>query len=296
MKTLLWLFALFACAARAEIALTDDTGAPVRLPAPAARIVSLAPHVTETLFAAGAGEKIVGAVDYSDFPEAAKKIPRIGGYSRLDLEAIAAMKPDLAIGWASGNSPAHIDKLRALGIPVFLVQPHGLDDVAVNLERFGALAGTAELARPAAAAFRARLDKLRSRYAGRPPVRIFYQVWNQPLMTVGGGQIISDVIKLCGGENVFSDLKPLAPKVTVEAVLAADPEVIVASGMGEARPEWVEHWRKWPTLTAVRQDNLFFIPPDLIQRPTPRLLEGAARLCEQLETARGKRMQQRGNR
>lgn len=289
MKTLLWLLALLAFAARAEITLTDDTGAPVRLPRPAERIVSLAPHVTETLFAAGAGGKIVGAVDYSDFPEAAKKIPRVGGYSRLDLEAIAAMKPDLAIGWASGNSPAHIEKLRALGLAVFLVQPRGLDDVAVNLERFGALAGTADVARPAAAQFRARLDKLRSRYVGRPPVRIFYQVWNQPLMTVGGGQIITDVIRLCGGENVFVDLKPLAPKVTVEAVLAADPEVIVASGMGEARPEWVEHWRQWPTLGAVRQDNLFFIPPDQIQRPTPRLLEGAARLCEQLEAARRKR-------
>ncbi len=289
MKILLWLFALFACAARAEIVLTDDTGAPVRLPAPAGRIVSLAPHVTETLFAAGAGGRIVGAVEYSDHPEAAKKISRIGGYSRLDLEAIAAMKPDLAIGWASGNSPAHVEKLRQLGIAVFLVQPQGIDDVAANLERFGELAGTAEVARPAAAAFRVRLAELRSRYAARPPVRVFYQVWNQPLMTVGGGQIISDVIKLCGGENVFADLKPLAPKVTVEAVLAADPEAVIASGMGEARPEWLDEWKKWPGLTAVKRGNLFFIPPDLIQRPTPRLADGAARLCGQLEAARSRR-------
>jgi hypothetical protein len=111
------------------------------------------------------------------------------------------------------------------------------------------------------------------------------------LVTVGGGQVITDVIRLCGGENVFADLKPLAPQVTVEAVIQADPEVIVASGMGEARPEWLDDWRQWTTLTAVKRDNLFFIPPDLIQRHTPRLVEGAARLCEQLEAARGKRMQ-----
>lgn len=296
MKHFLWLLALLIGVARAGISVTDDTGTPIRLEKPAARIVSLAPHITETLFAAGAGGKIVGAVDYSDHPAAARNIPRIGGYSRLDLEAIAALQPDLAIGWLSGNSPAHLDKLRALGIPVFLVQPRRIDDVAVNLERFGLLAGSVAAAHAAAQEYRLRLAELRNRYANRPPVRVFYQVWNQPLMTVGGAQIISDVIRLCGGENVFADLTLLAPQVTVEAVLARDPEVIVASGMGEARPEWVEHWRKWPTLAAVRQDNLFFIPPDLIQRPTPRLLDGATRLCEQLETARGKRMQQKENR
>ncbi|MFN3884020.1 MAG: cobalamin-binding protein [Rhodocyclaceae bacterium] len=296
MKHFLWLLALLVSVARAEISVMDDTGATLRLAAPAARIVSLAPHVTETLFSAGAGERIVGAVDYSDYPEAAKRIPRIGGYSRLDLEAIATLRPDLAIGWVSGNSPAHIEKIRALGIPVFLVQPRHIDDVAVNLERFGHIAGSGAAAHAAAQAFRERLAELRNRHAARPAVRVFYQVWNQPLMTVGGSQIISDVIKLCGGANVFADLEPLAPKVSVEAVLARDPEVIVASGMGEARPEWLDDWRKWPSLAAVKRDNLFFIPPDLLQRPTPRLLEGAARLCEQLETARTKRMQQRENR
>lgn len=296
MKLLTCLLALLAFAARAEISLTDDSGASLRLSRPATRIVSLAPHITETLFSAGAGNRIVGAVEYSDYPAAAKAIPRIGGYSRLDLEAIAASQPDLAIGWLSGNSPAHLDKLRALGIPVFLVQPHGLDDVAVNLERFGRLAGSDTAAQAAARTYRARLAELRSRYTSRSPVRVFYQVWNSPLMTIGGSQIITDVIRLCGGENVFADLAPLAPRVTVEAVLARDPEVIVASGMGEARPEWLDDWRKWPQLTAVKHDNLFFIPPDLIQRPTPRLLEGATRLCEQLEAARGKRPPAQGNR
>ncbi|MDP1652554.1 MAG: cobalamin-binding protein [Rhodocyclaceae bacterium] len=290
MKRLLCALALFATlTVHAEIVVQDDTGATVRLKEPARRIVSLAPHVTETLFAAGAGPSLVGAVDYSDFPAAAQRVPRVGGYSKLDLEAIAALKPDLVVGWASGNSSAHIEKIRALGFPVYLSQPERIEDVAAHLERFGMLAGTPAVARAAAAAFRERLHGLREKYAARPRVRTFYQIWRQPLMTVGGGQVITDVIHLCGGENVFADLKPLAPKVTVEAVLAADPEVIVASGMGESRPEWLDDWRQWKTMTAVKRDNLFFIPPDLIQRHTPRLVEGAARLCAHLETVRGKR-------
>ena len=289
---LLRLIGVLACCiglAHAEIVVQDDTGATVRLAQPARRIVSLAPHITETLYAAGAGERLIGAVEYSDYPEAAKKVPRVGGYSRLDLEAIAALKPDLAVGWASGNSAAHIEKLRALGIPVYLAQPERIDDVATNLERYGELAGTQATARAAAASFRNRLQELRTRYGARPKVRTFYEIWKQPLMTVGGGQVITDVINLCGGENVFVGLKVLAPVVSVEAVIAADPEAIVASGMDESRPEWLDDWRQWRTMTAVKRDNLFFVPPDLIQRHTPRLVDGAARLCAHLETARGRR-------
>jgi iron complex transport system substrate-binding protein len=275
--------------ARAEIVVQDDTGATVRLVQPARRIVSLAPHITETLYAAGAGERLVGVVEYSNFPDAATRLPRIGGYSRLDLEAIAALKPDLAIGWASGNSSAHIDKLRALGIPVYLVEPVRIEDVATNLERYGELAGTQPVASVAAANYRNRLADLRAQYGARPKVRTFYQIWKQPLMTVGGGQIISDAIRLCGGENVFAGLRALAPTVSVEAVIAADPEAIVASGMDEARPEWLDDWRQWRAMTAVKRDNLFFIPPDLIQRHTPRLAEGAAQLCSHLDMARSRR-------
>jgi iron complex transport system substrate-binding protein len=291
MNPLPWILALASFSVHAEIVVRDDTGATVRLATPASRIVSLAPHVTETLFAAGAGARIVGVVDYSDFPPAAQQLPRVGGYSKLDLEAIVALQPDLAVGWASGNAPANIAKLRSLGIPVFLAQPERIDDVASNLERYGELAGTQAVARAAAADFRDRLRGLREKYGARPTVRTFYQIWRQPLMTVGGGQVISDAIRLCGGVNVFAELKLLAPKVTVEAVLAANPEVIIASGMDSARPEWLDDWRQWRALAAVKRDNLFFIPPDLIQRHTPRLVEGAAQLCAHLETARGRRAQ-----
>jgi iron complex transport system substrate-binding protein len=290
MKVWLGLCACLAVLnARAEIAVADDTGSIVRLAAPAKRIVSLAPHITETLFAAGAGDRLVGAVEYSDYPPAAKALPRTGGYSKLDLEAIAVLKPDLAVGWVSGNAPASIERLRALGVAVFLTQPDRIDDVARDIARYGELAGTSATARAAAADYRARIDALRARHAARPPVRTFYQVWKQPLLTVGGGQIISDVIRLCGGENVFASLKALAPAISAEAVLAANPEAIVASGMDAARPEWLDDWKQWVSLTAVKRDNLFFVPPDLIQRHTPRLVEGAARLCAHLETARDRR-------
>jgi len=280
---------LLAGAAQAEVTVTDDSGNMVRLAAPAKRIVSLSPHITEVLFAAGAGDRIVGAVEYSDYPPQAKKIPRVGGYSRLDLEAIAALKPDLVVAWESGNAAASLAKLKGLGLPVYVTQPDQIADIAKDLERFGKLAGTESVANAEAARFRERYAKLQARYSQRPPVNVFYQVWKQPLVTVNGKQIISDALRLCGGRNVFANLPILAPTVTVEGVIAANPEVIVASGMGESRPEWLDDWRRWSSMTAVKLDNLYFVQPELIQRHTPRILDGTEILCGHLETVRSKR-------
>lgn len=281
---------VFACAPlRAEVIAVDAAGHTVKLARPAERIVSLAPHLTEQLFAAGAGGRIVGAVDFSDYPPEARALPRIGNYTNLDLEAIATLKPDLALAWQSGSHPGQLERLAALGVPVYVDEPRSLEDIARNLETLGILAGSSSTARQAARDFRARLDDLRRHYAARPRVRTFYQVWNQPLLTVNGRHLISAVIDLCGGENVFAASGPLTPTVSTEAVLAARPEAIVASGMDEARPEWLDQWRRWPELAAVKADNLFFIPPDIIQRHTSRLLDGAARMCEQLEQARSRR-------
>ena len=275
--------------ASAEVSVVDDSGATLRLAQPAQRIVTLAPHLAETVFAAGAGDKLVGTVEFSDFPEAVRKIRKVGGYSRLDLEAIAALRPDLIVGWSSGNAPAHLEKLRALGFPVYISQPDQIGDVANEIERLGILAGTEKAAQATATRFRERLTNLQKRYSSRPAVRTFYQIWKEPLMTIGGKQIISDVVRLCGGENVFAQLETMAPTVTVEAVIAANPEAIVASGMNAARPEWLDDWKRWTSITAVARDNLFFVPPELIQRHTPRLLDGAERLCRHLETARRRR-------
>ncbi|MCP5294015.1 MAG: cobalamin-binding protein [Zoogloeaceae bacterium] len=273
----------------APISVIDDTGRNISLAGPAERIVSLAPHITELLYAAGAGNRVVGAVAYSDYPAAASTLPRVGGYSAIDMEAVAALRPDLVIAWKSGNRDAHLERFAALGIPVFVNEPRSMDDVARSLERIGTLAGTGETAKVAASSFRERRDELFARYARRPPVRMFYQIWDQPLMTINGKHLISDVMRLCGGSNVFAGLDQLAPRIGTEAVLAADPEVIVASGMGDARPEWLDRWHKWPQLTAVARHNLFFIPPEIMQRHTPRILDGAERLCAQLESARSRR-------
>lgn len=285
----LLVLAICALPARADISLRDDSGAQVTLREPARRIVSLSPHITENLFAAGAGDRVVGTVDYSDYPPAAKRVARIGSYTNLDLETIVALKPDLVIGWLSGNSPGEVEPLKRLHIPLFWSEPDRIEDVASNLEQFGRLAGTSSVADAAASAYRARLADLRQRFSGRPAVRTFYQIWADPPITVGRSQIIGSAIQLCGGVNIFADLASMAPVVTVEAVLAANPEVIVASGEDETRPDWLDAWRRWPQLTAAARGNLFFIAPDLIQRHTPRLLDGAEQLCHHLETARGRR-------
>ena len=282
------LLALACQPASAAIVVTDASGVSITLAAPARRIVSLAPHITELLFAAGAGDRMVGNVDYGDYPPAARALPRVGGYS-LDLEAIVALKPDLVMGWESGNAAAAVSRLRSMGVTVHLSEPKRIEDIAGDLERIGKLAGTEPAADAAARAFRQRYAALAARYSRQPSVDVFYQIWKQPLMTVNGKQIISDAIRLCGGRNVFAQLPVIAPTVSVEAVIAANPEVIVASGMGDSRPEWLDDWRRWNTLAAVARGNLYFVPPDLIQRHTPRILDGVERLCQHLETARGKR-------
>lgn len=280
---------LAASAWAATVDLRDDSGASLRLVHPARRIVSLAPHVTELLFAAGAGDRLVGAVQFSNFPEAARAVPQVGSFSALDLEAIAALRPDVVVAWQSGNRSDQLERLRALGIPVYLTEPRRLEDVAASLRALGRLAGSEAVAEAAARAFDARREGLARRYARRPPVRTFYQIWDRPLMTVNGQHLISDALRLCGGDNVFADLPHLAPTLSVEGVLAANPEAVVASGMGEARPDWLDAWRHWPGLTATARGNLFFVPPDLIQRHTPRILDGAEQLCRQLDEARDRR-------
>ncbi len=268
------------------LSVTDDSGATVRLERPAQRIVSLAPHATELLFAVGAGGRIVGAVEFSDYPEAARRIPRVGGYNRLDVERIVALRPDLVVAWQTGNPAGTLARLRQLGMAVFLSEPRELEDIASNLERLGRLTGNAAQARRAADAFRQGLARLQRRYRSLTPVSLFYQIWDQPLMTLNGEHLVSKLIRLCGGRNVFADLPALAPQVSLEAVLAADPEAIVISGRGEQDPAWRAQWQRWRSLRAVRRGNVFVIDPDIIQRHTPRVLQGAEVLCGYLQQAR----------
>lgn len=291
----LTLLAILMAATQAHAALTvaDDSGATVTLDQPAQRVVSLAPHVTELLFAAGGGSRIVGAVSYSDYPKEAQSIPRIGDNKALDLERIAALHPDLIVVWRHGSAERQMDRLRALGIPIFYSEPRHLADIASDIDKLGVLLGTEKSAHAAASSFTNDIATLRARYAQQPSVSVFYQVWDDPLMTLNRDNVFSEVIGVCGGVNVFSAEKLRVPTISTEAVLAANPEAIVTATPGATQPDRplpaLDRWKKWPSLTAVARGNLFGVDGDLINRPTPRLAQGAARLCDDLQAAREKR-------
>lgn len=290
MKRGLIALLLFAAgAAHADVTVVDDTGKRITLAHPARRVISMAPHATELLFAAGGGKRIVGAINYSDYPPEARSIPTIGSDSQIDLERLVALKPDLLVVWQSGNTARQIEQVARLGIPVFRSEPHTLEQVASSIERFGQLLGTEPQARNAASAYRGQLARLAARYGQRPPVRVFYQVWDKPLYTLNGKQIVSDAIRLCGGRNVFADLPVIAPEVSAEAVLQQDPEAIIAGDEHAPGDRGVNVWKGYKSMQAVARGNLFALDGELLTRPGPRTILGATQLCEKLELARSHR-------
>jgi iron complex transport system substrate-binding protein len=245
--------------------------------------------VTELLFAAGGGSRVVGAMNYSDYPEAAKKIPLVGSSSQLDMERVIALKPDLLVVWQSGNTARQLEQLRALGIPMFYSEPVKLEQVADSLVRLGQLMGTEGVAQPAAAGFRAKIAALGARYGSRPTVRVFYQIWDKPLYTLNGRQIVSDAIRLCGGDNVFGKLSVKAPEVSIEAVMQEDPEVIFGGDQHDPADAGLNIWKPFKGMLAVKRGNLFNLGGELLTRAGPRMADGAASLCEKLELARQRR-------
>lgn len=268
--------------------MVDDRGQLLTLDGPAARIISLAPHLTELLYAAGAGDRVIAVVEYSDYPPDARRLPSVGNASRVDLERVIALGPDLVIGWKTGNDRGDLAALERLGIPVFVTEIGMIREIPQAIENLGRLAGTEAVAMAAADRFRIELDALERRYAGRAPVTVFYQIWERPLMTINGRHFIADSIRLCGGVNVFADIEPIAPAVSVEAVIEANPAVIINSASDDRNTAQLEAWRRWPAISAVRDNHLYGIPSDLIARPTPRILEGVAQLCEILDIVREK--------
>jgi len=287
------LAALLTSTAHAAVSVIDDAGNTVTLAQPARRIVSLAPHVTELLYAAGGGDRIVGTVSYSDYPPQARDLPRVGDNKALDLERIAALKPDLIVVWRHGNAQKQTDRLRALGLPLFYSEPRKLESIPENLEKLGKLMDTGPVATRAAADFRQQVETLRKTYANRPPVTVFYQVWQQPLMTLNGHHMVSDMLALCGGRNLFGNEPPLVPTVSVEAVVAGNPEAMMTAGIGATRPDKpladFSMWEKWKSVTAVARNNLFIIDGDLVNRAGPRVVQGAAEICKDLDIARSRR-------
>lgn len=268
--------------------LTDDRGRDIRLNHFATRIISLSPNITELVFAAGAGGKLVGVSRYSDYPAAAKSIPDVGDSSSLDLERIIALKPDLVVAWRSGNSISDIEKLEKLGLTVFATEAARLEDVPRLLRITGTLAGTSTQAESAARAYEAELRQIKRTYGGRQPIRVFQLIWHQPFMTVNGHHIISDIIGICGGINVFASATSLTPVISAESLLEADPQAVISSASLELAETEVRERLSY--ISAVRSNHLFFVHPDLMHRQTPRILQAAKNVCAQLEEVRSGRL------
>jgi iron complex transport system substrate-binding protein len=293
-RIVVWVTGLLAASAAAALAaqpgarvpVTDDDGMTITLAQPARRIISLAPHLTELLFAAGAGEHVIGAAAYSDFPDAARSVPRIGDSALLDLERIVALKPDLIVVWRDGNSAQQLERLRALKLPIYASQIRRMTDIESTLRRLGTLAGTVETAEARARSFAHDIDRLRASYAGRARLAVFYQIWHRPLLTVNGQHLISEALAICGARNLFADLKPLTPTVSEEAVLQADPDAIVTASVDPAGPDNLDGWRRLRALRAARAGHLIVVNPDTLHRQSPRIADGTRELCEKLDRVR----------
>jgi len=282
--TLAWL--LGAASAFAGVSAVDSDGRRIELARPAQRIVSLAPHTTEQLFAAGAGEKLVAVSEYSDYPEEARRLPQVASSGGVDLEKVLALKPDLVVAWRLEATAAALTRLEALGAPVFYSEPRRLVQIPDSIEALGELAGTADTARRVAASLRKQLDQLKTQYAAKRTVSVFYQISARPLMTLGGRQFVSDAIELCGGHNVFADSRVMAPQVNIEAVLAADPEAIITASARPSDRSWQALWRRFPGMRAVRAGNLYAVPVNEMHRHGPRAIGATALLCGYIDEAR----------
>ncbi|MGO1502258.1 MAG: cobalamin-binding protein [Marinobacter sp.] len=264
----------------------DDAGEELCISGPAQRIATLSPGATELMFAAGAGEKVVAGVNHSDYPPAARKLPLVGTHTRIDLEALLALKPDLVITWLTGNPPAQIEMLKELGFPMFAIEPRTFEGVSSAIERLSILAGTEQEGFDEAERFRVGMAAISEQYRNAEPIPVFYQVWETPLMTINNEHLIGKVLQLCGGVNVFGDMPRMVPRISAEVVLQADPHAILTGSVEGASDDELDHWKDYSEMSAVARDNLFFVPASPISRPTPRLLEASKLICKKLDIAR----------
>jgi iron complex transport system substrate-binding protein len=253
----------------------------------ATRIITLSPHLTEIVYAAGAGDSLVATVEYSNFPDAAKEVPRIGDAFRIDVERIITLHPDLVIAWDSGNPQAAVEQLRSLGVPVWSVEIDEPEEIADVLESLGRLTGRAEPARSASMEIRRRLTALTRQYEGVETLQYFYQIGSRPLFTINGNHLISQGLERCGGRNIFSQERGLAFQVSYESVIVADPDALFAPWQ-ESSPNPLDAWQEWPSMEAVRRQALFLLPADPVSRATPRFLDSLELACKLLHQLRGR--------
>jgi iron complex transport system substrate-binding protein len=253
----------------------------------APRIISLSPHITELLFAAGAGDRIVGIDDASDYPAAVAGIPRVGEPAALDVEGLLKLRPTLIVLWDSGTPARRRAELESLKLNLYVTDQHHLDDIGATLLEFGRIAGTEAVAAAAARGYRSGLAQLRTQYADRRRLTVFYQVWDRPLYTLSGRHVVNEVLSLCGGDNVFGDLSTLAPEIDKEAVLSRNADVILVAATGAEGARQAAEWGGFGNLRAVRDHHVFTVDPSLLGRMAPRVLDGVREVCRLLDQARG---------
>jgi iron complex transport system substrate-binding protein len=286
MRTLIALAFLFALqhASAAQIAVQDDRGITLRLAAPARRIVSLAPHLTEIAYAAGAGARLVAVSAFSDYPPAALQLPRVGDGARVDIERILMLKPDLVLAWKSGNQATDIARLEGFGIAVWVSEASRLADIPRLLRATAQLAGTGASGEPAARHFEQAFERMRAARVRdtHARVRVFYEIWHAPLITVNREHVISEIIEACGGINVFGQAASRTPSVTLEALLDARPQLVLGGDAFRDGVDFLSRWRQ-TVLTSLRKLPVRFIPPDLMQRASPRLLDGMRAVCRHID-------------
>jgi len=248
----------------------------------------MAPGATEMLFAAGAGSQVIATVAYADEPAAARRVPRIGDSSAIDMERLLTLKPDVVVYWPGGNNPAQIAQLIRLGFTLYGQQVNRLSDLSVSLRRLGLMTGTMALAQQRARQIEQQLTQLRQRYSQRTPVTALLETWNQPLYTVGGQHLMSDALSICGAVNIFGDLPQLSPAVQVEAVITRNPDLIIAAAPPGVGAQWLAAWRKYPSMKAVRRQNLLDFADQALSRLGPSVVEATAGLCVQVDAARAR--------
>ncbi len=273
-----------------QYCVTDMSDRSVCLNTRSPKIISLSPGSTELLFAAGAGSRVIAVDQHSDYPESVKQLPNVGGYPNVNVEAIVAMKPDLVVVWTAGNSQKVIGQLESLGVKTFHIDVVDFAGIEQAIQSLGQVAGTEKEANRVVDDFSTQLKALQNNYGQREPVSVFFEIWRSPLMTVGSGQVIDDVISLCGGRNIYGDVSERIPKIGIESLITRDPQVIIGSDprgdTPETRKDLIGYWSQWENLQAVQGHQLFLVPSDLIARPTSRILEGAEMICHQLQAVR----------
>jgi ABC-type Fe3+-hydroxamate transport system substrate-binding protein len=279
-----FLLVLLSCSVHA-FSVEDDTGRQVSLEHAATRIVTLAPHLTEQLFSLGVGEHIIATVEYSDYPEAALSIPRIGGAEEISAEVILALQPDLVVAWDKASPEDVLTLLESLGVVVYRASSQSLLGVSKTLTDLAVLTKQSTTAGPLVAAFYADIERITLLYRNKPPVSVFYQLWYEPLMTANKQQMINEMIAMCGGNNLFSEQVEVVPQTNVESIVMLNPEVILAPEQGTP-VNWKQRWQAWPEISAVSNQHLYTLNADLVNRPTLRSVKGLRQICDLLDKVR----------